>query len=143
MFAIFDHCLTLKIIFMKTMFKCCTLGFSLLFIAATAIQAQNANSKSEAKTTTMKTYVIEREMPGAGSLSSAELKAASQNSCTVLTEMGPKIQWLHSYVTGNKVYCIYKAENEDQIREHAKKTGFPANKISEVSTVISPETAKQ
>ncbi|MBX3240124.1 MAG: DUF4242 domain-containing protein [Chitinophagaceae bacterium] len=91
----------------------------------------------------MKTYVIEREMPGVGNLSAIELKTASQTSCTVLTEMGPKIQWLHSYVTGNKIYCVYKAESEEQIREHAKKAGFPASKISEVSTIIGPETAKQ
>ena len=90
----------------------------------------------------MKTYVIEREIPGAGKLTPEQLKGISQTSCGVLKEMGPKIEWLHSYVTGDKIFCIYKAENEDLIREHAKKGGFPANKISEVGTVISPETAK-
>ena len=90
----------------------------------------------------MKTYVIERDMPGAGSLNAAQLKSASQNSCNVLAELGPEIEWVHSYVTGNKIYCVYKAENEELIREHAKKAGLPCNKISEVATVISPATAK-
>lgn len=89
----------------------------------------------------MKTFLIEREIPGAGKLTAEELKAISQTSCTVLKSMGPQIQWLHSYVTGNKIYCIYKAENEQLIRDHAKKGGFPANTISEVPTVISPATA--
>jgi Protein of unknown function (DUF4242) len=92
--------------------------------------------------TEMKTYLIEREIPGAGKFTPEQLKGISQKSCSVLTEMGPKIQWLQSYVTGNKIYCIYKAENEELIREHAKKGGFPANTIVEISSVISPETAK-
>ena len=90
----------------------------------------------------MKTYLIEREIPGAGAFTAAQLKSISQTSCTVLTEMGPKIQWIQSYVAGDKIYCIYKAENEDLIREHAKKGGFPANRITEVANIISPETAK-
>lgn len=90
----------------------------------------------------MKTYLIEREIPNAGKLTPAELKAISQTSCSVLKEMGPGIQWIHSYVTGNKIYCIYKAESADQIREHAKKGGFPANSITEVGTIISPATAQ-
>ena len=90
----------------------------------------------------MKTYLIEREIPGAGKLTPVELQGVSQKSCSVLTEMGPSIQWVHSYVTGNKIYCIYKAENAELIREHAKKGGFPANSIVEITTVISPETAK-
>ena len=89
----------------------------------------------------MKTYVIEREIPNAGNLTAEQLKAISQTSCSVLKDMGPKIQWLHSYVTGNKIYCIYKAENAELIREHAKKGGFPANSVSEVANVISPATA--
>ncbi|MBL7745288.1 MAG: DUF4242 domain-containing protein [Chitinophagaceae bacterium] len=89
----------------------------------------------------MKTYLIEREIPGAGKLTAEELKAVSQTSCAVLREMGPKIQWIHSYVTGNKIYCIYKAENAELIKEHAKKGGFPANSIVEVSSTISPATA--
>ena len=90
----------------------------------------------------MKTYLIEREIPGAGKLSPEQLKAISQKSCSVLKQMGPQIQWEHSYVTGNKIFCIYKAENEDLIKEHADKGGFPANSIAEVATIISPETAK-
>ena len=89
----------------------------------------------------MKTYVIEREIPGAGKLTAAELKAISQTSCSVLEEMGPQIEWIHSYVTGEKLFCVYKAENEDLIREHAKKGGFPVNRISELGTMISPATA--
>jgi hypothetical protein len=89
----------------------------------------------------MKTYLIEREIPGAGKFSPQQLKAISQKSCSVLDEMGPKIQWEHSYVTGNKIFCIYKAESEHLIREHADKGGFPANNIIEVSSVISPATA--
>lgn len=102
---------------------------------------QTSNSKTQ-KTTEMKTYLIEREIPGAGKLTPEQLKGISQKSCSVLTEMGPDIQWLQSYVTGDKIYCIYKAKNEDLIREHAKKGGFPANTIVEVGTIISPETAK-
>jgi hypothetical protein len=89
----------------------------------------------------MKSYLIEREIPDAGKLTPEQLKAVSQASCTVLKEMGPQIEWVHSYVTGNKIFCIYKAENEDLIREHAKKGGFPANKITQIATVISPATA--
>ena len=108
--------------------------------ASIAQKATVANTKT-ANATEMKTYVIERELPGAGKLTAEELKSISQISCGVLKELGPKIQWLHSYVTGNKIYCIYKAENEDLVRQHAKKGGFPANVISETSTVISPATA--
>ena len=89
----------------------------------------------------MKTYLIEREIPDAGKLTPAQLKGISQTSCSVLKEMGPKIQWIHSYVTGNKIVCVYKAENEELIREHAKKGGFPANTITQVHTTISPATA--
>jgi hypothetical protein len=90
----------------------------------------------------MKTYVIERDIPAAGALTSAQLKAISQTSCSVLDEMGPKIEWMHSYVTGDKIFCIYKAENEELLREHAKKGGFPCNNVYEVANVISPATAK-
>jgi hypothetical protein len=87
-------------------------------------------------------YVIERDIPGAGSFSAEKLKSIAQTSCGVLSKMGPKIQWLHSYVTGDKIYCIYIAPDEATVREHAKQGGFPANAVSEVKTVISPETAK-
>ena len=89
----------------------------------------------------MKTYLIERDLPGAGKFTPEELKAISQTSCGVLKEMGPKIQWIHSYVTGDKIYCIYKAQNEDLIREHGKKGGFPVTNIAEISSTISPATA--
>ena len=81
-------------------------------------------------------------MPGVGGLGPAELKGASQTRCSVLRELGPQIQWVHSYVTDNKIYCIYRADNEDMIREHAERGGFPANKISEVRSVIDPTTAE-
>jgi hypothetical protein len=92
--------------------------------------------------TAMPKYVIEREIPGAGKLSPQDLQAISQKSCTVLGKLGPQIQWLHSYVTGDKVYCVYIAPNEDLIREHAKQGGFPANRVSEVKTIIDPTTAE-
>ena len=90
----------------------------------------------------MPKYVIERELPGAGSLSQEQLKAVSQTSCGVLSNLGPEIQWVHSYVTADKIYCIYNAPNEEMIRKHASLGGFPANKISEVSTIIDPVTAE-
>jgi hypothetical protein len=89
----------------------------------------------------MPKYVIEREIPGAGKLTPEELKAISQKSCAVISKLGPEIEWLHSYVTADKVYCIYSAPNEELIREHAKQGGFPANRISEVTSKISPSTA--
>ncbi len=91
----------------------------------------------------MKTYVIERDIPDAGKFTTEDLVGISKKSCSVLDEMGSEnIQWLHSYVTENKIYCIYKAQNKELLREHAAKGGFPANVISELSTTISPETAK-
>jgi hypothetical protein len=90
----------------------------------------------------MPQYVIEREMPGIGQLSEEDLKHASQGSCSVLDELGPKIQWVHSYVTDNKLYCVYRAPNEDMIREHAQRGGFPCNKISQVHHTIDPTTAE-
>jgi len=90
----------------------------------------------------MPKYLIERELIGAGKLSAHDLKAISQKSCGILKEMGPTIQWIHSYVTGDKIYCVYLAPNEDMIREHAKKGGFPVNRISEIKSVIEPATAE-
>jgi len=91
----------------------------------------------------MPQYVIEREIPGVGKLSQQELQAVSQKSCAVLRNLGPRIQWLQSYVVGDKIYCIYEAANEEMIREHAKQGGFPANRISEVKAIISPATAEK
>jgi len=90
----------------------------------------------------MPKFVIERVMPGAGSLSSEELQAASRTSCGVLRSMGPQIQWLHSYVTDDKIYCVYIAPDKKTIEEHAQRGGFPANSISEVQAVIDPTTAE-
>ena len=91
----------------------------------------------------MPKYVIEREIPGAGDLSPQDLQGISQKSCSVLQNLGPQIQWVESYVTANKVYCVYIAPSEDMIRAHAQQGGFPANKISEIKTVIDPTTAEQ
>lgn len=90
----------------------------------------------------MPKYVIEREIPGAGNLTPEQLKGISQTSCGVLSNLGPQIQWVHSYVTGDKIYCVYNAPNEDMVREHAKQGGFPANAVNEVKTIIDPVTAE-
>lgn len=90
----------------------------------------------------MPKYLIEREIPGAGNLSPEELQGISQKSCGVLREMGPQIQWVQSYVTGDKVYCVYIAPNEGAIREHAESGGFPANRIARIESVIDPTTAE-
>ena len=90
----------------------------------------------------MPKFIIEREIPGAGKFSAENLKAISQKSKEVLCVLGSEIQWIHSYVAGDKIYCIYRAQNEELLREHARKGGFPINKITEVASVISPETAK-
>jgi hypothetical protein len=90
----------------------------------------------------MPQFVIERDMPGVGSLGADDLKGASQTSCSVLRELGPEIQWVNSFVTDDKIYCIYRAPNEDLIREHAQRGGFPANKISQVRATIDPTTAE-
>ncbi len=90
----------------------------------------------------MPKYLIEREIPGAGKLSAAELKGISQKSCEVLTEMGPSIQWIESYVTGDKIYCVYIAPSEIAVRNHATKGGFPANRIAKIERMIDPTTAE-
>jgi hypothetical protein len=129
---------------MKTLTNRYILLIVIMLFTGYAAMSQNTtatdNSKT-AKTTEMKTYLIERDIPGAGKLTPAQLKAISQTSCSVLKEMGPKIQWIESYVTGDKIFCVYRAESEELIREHAKRGGFPANVITEISTVISPATA--
>ncbi len=90
----------------------------------------------------MPKFLIEREIPGAGDLSAQELQAISQKSCGVLQEMGPQIQWVESYVTGDKVYCVYIAPDEAAVREHARQGGFPANRVSEIKRMIDPTTAE-
>lgn len=90
----------------------------------------------------MPKFVIERDIPGVGAMTPAQLQAASQKSCAVLNEIGPQIQWVHSYVTPDRLYCLYIAPDESAIREHAKRSGFPATRISRVKTVIDPTTAE-
>ena len=91
----------------------------------------------------MPKYVIEREILGLGDWSADQLKGASQTSCNVLNELGPQIEWLHSYATADKLYCVYNSPNEEMIREHAQRGGFPANSIAEVKTMIGPSTAEE
>jgi Protein of unknown function (DUF4242) len=90
----------------------------------------------------MPKYLIERNIPGAGKLTAENLKAISQTSCGVLSNLGPQIQWVHSYVTDDKIYCIYIAPNEEMVREHAAQGGFPANVVTPISTIIDPTTAE-
>ncbi|HMG82987.1 MAG TPA: DUF4242 domain-containing protein [Ferruginibacter sp.] len=111
----------------------------ILFTGFAAIAQTKAVAAST--DTTMKTYVIERDIPGAGQFSPEKLKEISQASCTVLKEMGPAILWDHSYVTGDKIFCVYKAQNEELIKEHGAKGGFPVTAIYQVDNVISPATA--
>jgi hypothetical protein len=90
----------------------------------------------------MPKYIIERELPDAGNLSAQELQGIAQKSCAVLNDLGPQIQWVQSYVTDDKIYCVYIAPNADMVRQHAEQGGFPANRISKVKTVIDPTTAE-
>jgi hypothetical protein len=90
----------------------------------------------------MPKYIIEREIPGASKLSPGELKGISQTSCGVLSKMGSQIQWIQSYVAGDKIYCVYIAPNEDMVREHAKQGGFPANRVTPIAAIIDPTTAE-
>ncbi|MDR3695314.1 DUF4242 domain-containing protein [Mucilaginibacter sp.] len=129
----------MKLIKNTTLILMIVLFSSMIAKAQTSVK----DSSNKSTTTTMKTYLIERDIPNAGKLTPEQLKSISQKSCSVLQHMGPQIQWIQSYVTGDKIFCVYKAENEDLIREHAKEGGFPANVITEISTTISPATAKQ
>ncbi|HET9987919.1 MAG TPA: DUF4242 domain-containing protein [Kofleriaceae bacterium] len=90
----------------------------------------------------MPKFIIERDLPGAGKLSTAELKGIAQKSCSVLSELGPSVQWLESFVTADKIYCVYIAPNEQLVREHAKRGGFPANHINRVDRIIDPTTSE-
>src|SRR4051812_49068909 len=90
----------------------------------------------------MPKYIIEREVPGAGNMTPQQLRAISEKSCSVLNKIGPQIQWNESYVTGNKLYCVYIAPNEEAVREHARQGGFPANSIAEIKAIIDPTTAE-
>jgi hypothetical protein len=120
--------------------------FMILMLGSTAAFSQTAkatNTKKEnsMETKTMNTYVIVREIPDAGKLNAEELQGISQKSCSVLKELGPEIEWVQSYVTENKIFCVYRAQNEEILRTHALKGGFPINSINLLSTVISPATA--
>ena len=130
---------------MKTFKNIALLLVIVLFtgMVANAQTTSVKDSSSNSNPSKMKTYLIERDIPNAGKLTPGQLKEISQKSCSVLQHMGPQIQWIQSYVTGDKIFCVYKAENEDLIREHAKEGGFPANVITEIATTISPATAKQ
>lgn len=114
--------------------------------AGGALYCQKHLGRAEARPSVlefaMPKYVIEREIPEAGKLSAEQLQAISQKSCGVLENLGPKIQWLQSYVTDNKIYCVYIAPNEEMVREHARQGGFPANRVSEVKEIIDPTTAE-
>ena len=114
--------------------------FPLILVLVTILQCCNSTT---AELNTNPQFVIEREIPGAGKLTQDELNAAARKSCEVLRQLGPEIQWKHSYVTADKIYCVYSAPSKELIVEHAKRVGVPANLISEVSSVVSPETAKQ
>jgi len=112
-------------------------------LSSAAVEAQDApRTKPAKREETMPKFVIERDMPAVGKLSPAELKGASQTSCDVLRAQGPEIQWIHSYVTDDKIYCVYQASDEALIRDHAARAGFPANKISQVRSIIDPSTAE-
>lgn len=130
---------------MKTAMKINVLLVALLMAPATAFaqQANNSTPKKEnsMQTKNMNTYVIERHIPDAGKLDAQDLQGISQTSCKVLKELGPEIEWVQSYVTDNKIFCIYRAENEEILKTHAEKGGFPINVIYKLSTVISPATA--
>lgn len=113
----------------------------LIVSSCTTIEKSSADSiRTEVDEVQQSLFVIEREMPGVGNLTQEQLKEASILSNGVLSEMGPDIKWLHSYVTGDKIYCVYTATSEDKIREHALKSGFPANSVSMAGTVIDPST---
>lgn len=124
---------------MKTQFISRTLALAVLILMGYAAMGQNSSPQNSA---TMKTYLIEREVPDAGKLSPSDLKGISQTSCAVLDGMGPRIKWIHSYVTGNHIFCVYEAENEELIREHGMKGGFPVTSIREIAATISPATVK-
>lgn len=120
-----------------------TMRFTMLLVTLTMISAATfaQQTPKKEKEKTMNTYVIERQIPEAGKLNAEELQGISQKSCSVLKELGPEIEWVQSYVTDNKIFCIYRAENEAILRTHAEKGGFPINSINKLSTMISPATA--
>ncbi len=119
-----------------------TTAIIIALFSTSLIFGQEKAKDEKTKSCKMKTYLIERAMPGADDLSQEELKAASQKSCQVLSDMGPNIEWLHSYVVDDKLYCVYRSESKELIKEHAEKGGFPCTNIMEVKTQIGPFTAQ-
>ena len=129
---------------MKTLRKSFSILIAAMLLTVYVSSAQKTSANNNLQTsnqTQMKTYLIERNIPNAGKLTHEQLKGISQKSCSVLTEMGPDIQWIQSYVVGDKIYCVYKATSEDLLREHGLKGGFPVTNIYEVENIISPATA--
>ena len=129
---------------MKTLRKSFSLLIAVMLLTGYVTYAQTTSANNNSQTsnqTQMKTYLIERNIPNAGKLTHEELKAIAQKSCSVLTEMGPKIQWVQSYVVGDKIFCVYKATSEELLKEHGLKGGFPVTNIYEVENIISPATA--
>jgi len=127
---------------MKKITKTLSLFLAGMLFTAFAFAQTTASTKIKTDNK-MKMYVIERDIPGAGKFTPEQLKSISQTSCSVLKEMGPQqIIWDHSYVTGDKIFCVYKAQNEELVREHGKKGGFPVTAVYEVKEVISPATAQ-
>jgi hypothetical protein len=120
-----------------------TLILTTLALLAGGVAFAAEQPKPESLPAGMNMYVIERDMPGLGKLTHEQLKAASQKSCSVLQNLGPQVTWLHSYITGDKMYCVYLAPNEAMVREHAKEGGFPATAVNQVTTIIGPQTATQ
>lgn len=118
-----------------------TLTIILAVFSTSMALAQQKEANEPLKSSTMKTYLIEREMPGAGALTQAELQGASQKSCDVLKAMDTNIEWVNSYVLDDKLYCVYNAQSKELIKEHAEKSGFPCNKIMEIKANIDPSTA--
>ena len=125
---------------MKNLIQFRSLLTACLIVLGFAATAQTTSQNQTQKE--MKTYLIEREIPDAGKFTPVDLKSISQTSCGVLDNMGPRIKWLHSYVVANHIYCVYQAENEELIREHGAKGGFPVTNIMEINATISPATAK-
>lgn len=127
---------------MKQIFPKLLLVISITFFSVITAKAQTDMASTEKMKPALKTFLIERDIPGAGQLTATDLKGISQKSCTVIKDMGDAISWVQSFVTGNKIYCVYRAENETLLREHAKKGGFPITSITEINNTISPKTAE-
>ena len=130
---------------MKMILNRCCLLIAAILISSQLSYGQKATTTNFSNTKTnniMKAYVIEREIPGAAKLTPEQLRDISQKSCTVLKDIGPSIKWIRSYVTNDKLYCVYQAESEELVRKHAQLGGFPCNSVQEVANVISPKTAE-